>query len=64
MLKKFLDNRRILCKMPSIEEIQRYHLQQLNLLPAEFKDLDFVPEESPVRYSDKLKDITQEFNAG
>lgn len=64
LLKKFLDNRRILCKMPSIEEIQRYHLQQLNLLPAEFKDLDFVPEESPVRYSEKLKDITQEFNAG
>ena len=50
--------------MPSIEEIQRYHLQQLNLLPAEFKDLDFVPEESPVRYSEKLKVITQEFNAG
>ena len=55
LLRKFLDNGKILCKMPSIDEIQRYHCQQVNLLPPKFKDLDFVPEVFPVIYSEKLE---------
>jgi hypothetical protein len=41
--------------MPSVEEIQRYHCQQANLLPPKFKDLDFVPGVFPVIYSEKLE---------
>jgi nicotinate phosphoribosyltransferase len=64
LLRKFLDNRRILRKMPSTEEIQRHHLQQLNMLPSKFKDLYFVAKHFPVIYSEKLKAITEEFKAG
>jgi len=64
LLRKFLDNRRILCKMPSTKEIQRHHLQQLNMLPPKFNDLDFVAKRFPVIHSEKLKAITQEFKAG
>lgn len=55
LLRKFLNKGKILCKMPSVEEIQRYHCQQVNLLPPKFKDLDFAPEVFPVIYSEKLE---------
>jgi nicotinate phosphoribosyltransferase len=64
LLRKFLENGKILCKMPSVEEIQRYHSQQVNLLPAKFKDLDFVPEVFPVMYSEKLQAMMNQFNQG
>ena len=50
--------------MPSTEEIQRHHLQQLNMLPLKFKDLDFVAKNFPMIYSEKLKAITGELKAG
>jgi hypothetical protein len=47
-----------------MEDIQRYHFQQLNLLPARFKDLEFVPQDFPVIFSEKLEAIMQQFKAG
>ena len=38
--------------------------QEIELLPARFKNLDFAPREFPVTYSEKLKTIAQEFKAG
>jgi hypothetical protein len=64
LLRKFLENGKILCKMPSVEEIQRYHSQQVNLLPPKFKDLDFVPEVFPVIYSEKLLAMMNLVNQG
>jgi nicotinate phosphoribosyltransferase len=64
LLRKFLENGKILCKMPSVEEIQRYHSQQVNLLPPKFNDLDFVPEVFPVVYSEKLQAMINQFNRG
>jgi len=62
LLRKVLDKGRILInKMPTIEEIQIYRGKQINILPPEFKDLDAVPEEFPVMYSEKLNTITKEF---
>ena len=57
LLRKFFDKGKVLCKMPSMKEIQKHHLQQLILLPHKFKDLDFVPEAFPVIYSRKLRKI-------
>jgi nicotinate phosphoribosyltransferase len=64
LLRKIFDNGKLLCEMPSIEEIQRYCFEQIELLPAQFKDLEFVPREFPVIYSEKLKTMTQEFKPG
>jgi nicotinate phosphoribosyltransferase len=64
LLRKFLDRGKILCKMPSVQEIQRYHCQQVNLLPPKFKDLDFVPEVFPVIYSEKLEATMRHIKPG
>jgi hypothetical protein len=50
--------------MPEIEDIQRYCFEQIDLLPAQFKDLDFVPREYPVICSERLKTMTEEFKPG
>jgi nicotinate phosphoribosyltransferase len=64
LLRKLFDKGKLLCRMPSIEEIQRYYFQQIDLLPSRFKDLDFVTREFPVIYSEKLKTVAQEFKPG
>ena len=61
LLRKVFDNGRLLHDLPSTEEIRRYCFEQVELLPTQFKDLDYVPREYPVMYSDKLRSITQEF---
>lgn len=61
LLVKLLDKGELLRKLPSIVEIQRYHIQQLNLLPTKFKSLEFLPERFPITFSKKLKAITQHF---
>jgi nicotinate phosphoribosyltransferase len=61
LLRKIFDNGHLLYEMPPIEEIQQYCLEQIELLPTQFKDLAYVPREYPVTYSDKLKSITREF---
>jgi nicotinate phosphoribosyltransferase len=60
LLQKILDNGS-LSKMPSIEEIQRFHVDQIKTLPAKFLDLDFVPESFAVFYSKQLEANSTEF---
>ena len=62
LLRKIFDDGRLIYEIPSIEEIQHYCLEQIKLLPAQFTHLDYRPSEFPVLYSEKLKNITQEFN--
>ncbi len=61
LLQKIFDKGDILSKMPSIKEIQRFHLQQLKTLPSKFLDLDFVPKNFPVLVSKQLEAKTREF---
>jgi nicotinate phosphoribosyltransferase len=60
LLQKILDNGGLTYEMPSIEKTQQYCFEQIKLLPDQFKDLDYIPKEYPVIYSDKLKNITRE----
>lgn len=63
LLKKFMHKGEISERIPSIQMLQRFHLQQLNILPSKFKDLDFVTERFPVMYSEKLEALSSEFKA-
>jgi hypothetical protein len=47
--------------MPSIEEIQRFHVDQIKTLPAKFLDLEFVPESFAVFYGKQLEANSTEF---
>jgi nicotinate phosphoribosyltransferase len=55
LLQKIFDKGEILLKVPSIKEIQRFHLHQIKTLPPKFLDLDFIPETYPVSYSKQLE---------
>jgi nicotinate phosphoribosyltransferase len=59
LLRKILDNGSLVYEMPSIEEIQQYCSEQIKLLPDQFKDLDYVPKEYPVRFSQELNTMSQ-----
>ena len=61
LLQKILDKGKILYKLPSIKQIQRFHLQQIKTLPPKFLDLDFVSENYPVLYSKQLEAETRQF---
>jgi hypothetical protein len=60
LLQNILD-KGVLSKMPSVKEIQRFHLNQIKTLPAKFLDLEFVPESFPVFYSKQLQAKSREF---
>ena len=60
LLRKQFERGKLLCKLPSIAEIQKYHIRQLDLLPSQFRDLDFKPKEFPVFISKKLKEIIKQ----
>ena len=56
--KKVVDNGLLVYNsLPSIKEIQMYHLKQMSLLPAEFKELDSTSEKFPVIFSDRLQSL-------
>jgi nicotinate phosphoribosyltransferase len=61
LLQKILDKGNILSNMPSVKEIQRFHLHQIKTLPPKFLDLEFVPESFPVFYSKELEAKSREF---
>ena len=54
LLRKYIQHGKILEEMPSMQTIQKFHLQQLNTLPLKFKNLDYTPEVFPVEFSNKL----------
>ena len=59
LLKRFVDNGKLLFKVPPVQEIQKFHLQQVRILPAQYLDLESVPETYPVVFSEKLEDLSR-----
>jgi len=57
LLKKYVDGGNKVLEMPSIFEIQKYTLKQLELLPTALKSLDVEPALFPVMLSQKLKSV-------
>lgn len=64
LLTKYLENGKLEqgLLLPSLDDIQKYHQDQMKILPDEYKRLDMItPEKFPVVFSDKLEAITREF---
>lgn len=61
MLIRYLANGRLERRLPSLDEIQKYHQDQMKTLPDEYKRLDINAEKFPVIFSDKLESVTREF---
>ncbi|MGA9154644.1 MAG: hypothetical protein WBZ36_29020 [Candidatus Nitrosopolaris sp.] len=59
LLQKILD-KGSLSKMPSIEEIRSFHVDQIKTLPAKFLDLDFVPKGFAVFHSKQLENNSRD----
>ena len=59
LLRKYVENGKILEEIPSMQTLQKFHLQQLNTLPSKFKNLDHVPQAFPVEFSKKLSYVTE-----
>ena len=62
LLRKYIEHGKILEEMPSMQTLQKFHLQQLNILPSKFKQLDHVPEMFPVEFSNKLVTLLNEIS--
>jgi hypothetical protein len=51
-------------ELPTLDEIQKYHLNQVKALPEAYKRLDPTVKRFPVVVSDKLEAVTREFRIG
>ncbi len=63
LLNKVMEKGRIKTTLPNLTEIKKFHATQRNTLPADFRRIDYIPETFPVRYSEKLEEITRTFKA-
>jgi len=63
LLIKYVENGRLehSSLLPSLDEIQKYHHDQMKMLPDEYKKLDTTPEKFPVVFSEKIEGVTTEF---
>lgn len=61
LLKKVMENGKILHKLPVLKNIRKYHSLQRNTLPKKFRKIDHVPKTFPVSYSKKLEKLSNEF---
>lgn len=61
LLMKYVANGRLERRMPSLNEIQKYHQDQMKTLPWDFKRLDETVDKFPVTFSDRLEAVTKEF---
>ncbi|HEY1248382.1 MAG TPA: hypothetical protein VGE97_05305, partial [Nitrososphaera sp.] len=64
LLIKYPENRRMQRELPTLDEIQKYHLNQVKALPEAYKRLDPTVKRFPVVVSDKLEAVTREFRIG
>ena len=64
LLIRYLANGRLEHNLPSLDQIQNYHQDQMKTLPDEYKRLDISAEKFPVIFSDKLESVTKEFLIG
>jgi hypothetical protein len=58
---KYVADGRLERRLPSLDEIQKYHQDQMRTLPEEFKRLDVTAEKFPVAFSEKLETVAKEF---
>jgi nicotinate phosphoribosyltransferase len=58
MLKQYIKSGKVTERLPSVLEIRRYCRNQVNILPEQFRMLDYVPESFPVVISEKLRMIS------
>ncbi len=61
LLRRYIADGRVERTLPSLDEIQNYHQDQVRMLPDEFKNLSSTPERFPVTFSDKLESVAMEF---
>jgi nicotinate phosphoribosyltransferase len=61
LLMKYIADGRLERRLPSLDEIQKYHQDQMKTLPEEFKRLDVTAEKFPVAFSDRLETVAKEF---
>jgi len=59
LLVRVIEGGKLLCELPTLEDIRRRCLQSLESLPQEYRQLDRVPQ-SPVRISQGLRALTEE----
>jgi len=60
---KVVERGRLMCEIPSLDEIREYRRRQTDGLPEEFKDLTSVAE-PPVRLSTKLSELCEKLYHG
>jgi nicotinate phosphoribosyltransferase len=61
LLMKYVADGRLERRLPSLEENQKYHHDQMRILSSEFKRLDVTVEKFPVAFSDRLEAVVKEF---
>jgi nicotinate phosphoribosyltransferase len=61
LLQKYLEQGRMIRKLPSLRETREFHREQVELLPSEFMTLSHTAESFPVLFSERLERIVQEF---
>jgi nicotinate phosphoribosyltransferase len=61
LLMKYIADGRLERRLPSLNEIQKYHQEQMMTLPSEFRRLDVTAEKFPVAFSDRLETVAKEF---
>lgn len=59
LLTKYMTKGTLERKLPSLEEIRKYHQDQMTILPSEFKRLDITAEKFPVVFSDTLETLAR-----
>jgi nicotinate phosphoribosyltransferase len=61
LLHKYLEQGKIIRKIPSLQESREFHRQQVKLLPPKFMTITSTVESFPVAFSARLERLAQEF---
>ena len=61
LMKKYINQGRLECELPSLNEIQKYHQDQMRTIPNEFKELSTIIDKFPTVFSNRLEAITRQF---
>ena len=63
MLKQYIKCGKMIERLPLISEIRSYCKDQVNMLPEQFRRLNYVPESFPVIISEKLRKVSNMSNS-
>lgn len=64
LLAKVMEGGRMLADGPGLEEMREFHRRERATLPPKFREIDYVPDTFPVRYSDRLEEAARTFRPG